>query len=482
MSAAPWVYPALSLYIGGEFLSAQGRATRAVENPADGSTLAELPLASADDLDRALQAAHAAFGHWRATSPLERSGILRRAAALARERADVIGQGITLDQGKPHAEAMGEVMGGAEQLEWHAEEGRRIYGRVIPPRHPDVQQLVLREPIGVCAAFSPWNFPFNQAVRKVAAALASGCTIVIKGPEESPSALVALAQLFHDAGLPAGCLNVVFGVPHEVSQQLITSPLVRKVSFTGSVPVGKQLAALAGQHMKRTTMELGGHAPVIVCDDADVAQAAALLAPYKFRNAGQVCVSPTRFFVQRRVFQAFAEAMVAQVTAIRVGAGWEPGTQMGPLAHGRRVAEMQAFVDDARAHGAQIAVGGQALGHDGHFFAPTVVLNPPPESRLMQHEPFGPIAGLVPFDTLDEVLAAANALPFGLASYVFTTSVRNAHVLSRGLEAGMVNINHFGMGPSEVPFGGIKDSGFGSEGGTETFDGYLVTKLVTHKA
>lgn len=477
-----WHYPALALYIDGEFIAAEDRATRAVENPADGGDIAQVPLATADDLTRAVEAADRAFRRWRVVSPLERSAILRRAAALARERAAEIGAGITLDQGKPLAEAVAEVVGGAEHIEWHAEEGRRVYGRVIPPRDPLVQQLVLREPIGVCAAFSPWNFPFNQAIRKVAAALAAGCTIVLKGPEESPSALVALARIFHDAGLPAGCLNVVFGVPHEVSQQLITAPQVRKVSFTGSVPVGKQLAALAGQQMKRMTMELGGHAPVIVCDDADIELAASMLAPYKFRNAGQVCVSPTRFFVQRRAFDAFAERFVAKVSALRVGAGLDAQTQMGPLAHGRRVAEMQTFVDDARATGAEIAWGGQRIGNTGHFFAPTVVLRPAANSRLMQHEPFGPITGLVPFDELDEVLSVANSLPFGLASYVFTRSTHAAHVLSRGLEAGMVNINHFGMGPSEVPFGGIKDSGFGSEGGTETFDGYLVTKLVTQKA
>jgi succinate-semialdehyde dehydrogenase/glutarate-semialdehyde dehydrogenase len=475
-------YPALQLYIDGRFIEASARATLAVRDPSDETVLGHLPLVTPDDLDLALVSADRAFRQWRLVSPLRRSEILRRAAALARERAPEIARAISQDQGKPLTEALGEVMASAEHVEWHAEEGRRVYGRVIPARMPDVQQTVLREPIGVCAAFSPWNFPFNQAVRKISAALASGCTIIIKGPEESPSALVALAHLFRDAGLPAGCLQVVFGVPHEVSQQLISSPLVRKVSFTGSVPVGKQLAALAGLHMKRTTMELGGHAPVIVCEDADVDEAAGLLAPYKFRNAGQVCVSPTRFFVHRSKFDAFAEAFVAKVRAIKVGPGLASDTTMGPLAHGRRAQSMQAFVDDARALGAEIATGGRSLGEVGHFFAPTVILNPAADSLLMNEEPFGPLAGLLPFDEVDEVLQRANALPFGLASYVFTRSTRHAHVLSRGLEAGMVNVNHFGMGPAEVPFGGIKESGFGSEGGTETFDGYLVTKLVTQKA
>jgi len=475
-------YPPLQLYIDGHFIEAEARSTQPVQDPSNDAVLGQLPLATEADLDHALSSADAAFRAWRQISPLQRSDILRRAAALCRERVQEIARAITLDQGKPLNEALGEVMASAEHMEWHAEEGRRVYGRVIPPRMPDVQQLVLREPIGVCAAFSPWNFPFNQAVRKVSAALASGCTLIIKGPEESPSALVALAHLFHDAGLPAGCLNVVFGVPPQVSQQLINSPIVRKVSFTGSVPVGKQLAALAGQHMKRMTMELGGHAPVVVCEDADVNEAASLLAPYKFRNAGQVCVSPTRFFVHRKQFHAFADAFVAKVRGIKVGPGLATDTTMGPLAHARRAQAMQAFVDDARVGGAEIATGGTRLGDQGHFYAPTVVLNPAADSQLMTEEPFGPIAGLVVFDELDEVVQRANALPFGLASYVFTRNTRSAHTLSRGLEAGMVNINHFGMGPAEVPFGGIKDSGFGSEGGTETFDGYLVTKLVTQKA
>ncbi|CAM2195806.1 Alpha-ketoglutaric semialdehyde dehydrogenase 1 [Paraburkholderia kururiensis] len=472
-------YPSLCFYIDGVFHAADHRRTRPVFDPGTEQVIGELPLADTDDVARAVDAAHRAFERWKRESPLARSDILRRAAALIRERAVEIGRHITMDQGKPLQEAIAEVASSAEHLEWHAEEGRRIYGRVVPARSPDVQQTVLREPVGVCAAFSPWNFPFNQALRKIAAALASGCTLVLKGPEEAPSAIVALARVFHDAGLPPGCLNVLWGVPSEVSAQLIESPKVRKISFTGSVPVGKQLAALAGAHMKRMTMELGGHAPVIVCDDADVARAAAMLAAYKFRNAGQVCVSPTRFFVQRRVYERFVSAWLDAMATIRVGHGLEPGVTMGPLAHARRLAEMEAFVSDAKAKGAEIAAGGTRLFSRGHYFAPTVVLAPRSDTRLMCEEPFGPIAALVPFDELDAAIDEANRLPFGLASYAFTTSSRNAHRISRNLEAGMVNINHFGMGPAEIPFGGVKESGFGSEGGTETFDGYLVTKFVT---
>lgn len=472
-------YATLVQYIDGEFIGAGRGPTQPVLNPADGSLLGQLPIGSADDVARAIAAADRALRTWRQESPLKRSEILRRAAALMRERAEAIGRDITLDQGKPLAEAIGEVQGSAEHAEWHAEEGRRIYGRVIPPRLPEVRQMVLREPVGVCAAFSPWNFPFNQALRKIVAALASGCTLVLKGPAEAPSAVCALARLFHDAGLPPGCLNVVWGDADAISRQLIESPVVRMVSFTGSVPVGKHLAALAGRHMKRTTMELGGHAPVIVCADAEVERAADLLAPYKFRNAGQVCISPTRFLVQRPVLERFTARFLERLRAVRVGPGLQPGVTMGPVAGQRRLAAMQAFADDARATGGEIVAGGRRLGEQGCFFEPTVVLNPAPGSRLMQEEPFGPMAGIVPFDDLDEAIAAANGLPFGLAAYGFTTHTRHAHRLATELQAGMVNLNHFGMAPSEIPFGGIKDSGFGSEGGTETFDAYLVTKLVT---
>jgi succinate-semialdehyde dehydrogenase / glutarate-semialdehyde dehydrogenase len=472
-------YETLAMYIDGEFIEAGDRATQPVLNPADGSVLGHLPRGTPADIDRALDAAQRAFRTWRRESPLKRSEILRRAAQLTRERAAQIARNITLDQGKPLAEANGEVSSSAEHAEWHAEEGRRIYGRVVPPRSPDVRQLVLREPIGVCAAFSPWNFPFNQALRKIVAALASGCTLILKGPSEAPSAIVALARVFHDAGLPPGCLNVVWGPADQVSRQLVESPIVRMVSFTGSSPVGKQLGALCGQHMKRMTMVLGGHAPVVVCADADVERAADLLAPYKFRNAGQVCVSPTRFLVQRRVFDQFASRFLERTRAIRVGSGLQEGVTMGPVASERRLREMLGFAADARQSGGEIVAGGKRIGANGNFFEPTVVLNPAATSKLMNDEPFGPIAGLVAFDDLDEALAIANSLPFGLAAYAFTTSTRNAHVLATGIEAGMVNINHFGMAPAEIPFGGIKDSGFGSEGGTETFESYLVTKLVT---
>jgi len=474
------MYEQLALYIDGEFLGGEGRESQPVTNPATLEVLGQLPHATQEDLDRALESAQRAFESWRRTSPMERSAILRKVAELSRERAQEIGRNMTMDQGKPLAEAVGEVVACSEHAEWHAEECRRIYGRVIPPRNPDVRQFVVREPIGVCAAFTPWNFPYNQAIRKIAAALGAGCTMVLKGPEDAPSAVMAIARMFHDAGLPPGCLNIVWGDPAKISDYLIRSPIVRKVSFTGSVPVGKHLAALAGAHMKRATMELGGHSPVLVFDDADVERAATMLAKFKIRNAGQVCVSPTRFYVQNGAYDKFLARFTDVLKDIKVGNGLEAGVEMGPLAHERRVPSMTRFVEDAREKGARVALGGEPLGGTGHFFAPTVITDLPENAMLMTEEPFGPIAPVVRFTDTDEVLKRANSLPFGLSSYVFTNSLQTATKVSNGLEAGMVNINHFGSALAETPFGGVKDSGIGSEGGTETFDGYLVTKFITH--
>ncbi|VCU69412.1 Alpha-ketoglutaric semialdehyde dehydrogenase [Pigmentiphaga humi] len=473
------MYQDLALYIDGEFIKGGGRREQDVTNPATQEVLGKLPHASRDDLDRALAAAQRAFESWKKTSPLERSRILRKVAELARERAKEIGENMTLDQGKPLAEAVAEIVTCSEHAEWHAEECRRIYGRVIPPRNPAVRQFVVREPVGVCAAFTPWNFPFNQAIRKAAAAIAAGCTIILKGPEDTPSAVVAMAQLFHDAGLPPGVLNIVWGVPSEISTHLIESPIVRKVSFTGSVPVGKQLAALAGAHMKRATMELGGHSPVLVFDDAEVEQAADMLARMKIRNAGQVCISPTRFYVQEKAYDKFVARFADTISSIKVGDGLTKGTEMGPLVHERRLLAMEMFLDDANQRGGRVVTGGSRLGEKGFFFAPAVVTDIPDDSKLMTEEPFGPIAPVTRFKTTEEVLKRANSLPFGLASYVFTNSLKTATAVSNGLEAGMVNINHFGVALAETPFGGVKDSGIGSEGGTETFDGYLVTKFIT---
>lgn len=473
------MYAQLSLYIDGKFIADGERRFQDVINPATGAVIGSLPHATRAELDLALQAAQRAFEGWRKTSPLDRSKILRRVAELVRERADAIARNITLDMGKPLAEAKLEVLTCAEHAEWHAEEGRRIYGRVIPARAPHVRQIVTREPVGVCVAFTPWNFPFNQAIRKMVAALGAGCTLVLKGPEDAPSAVVALARIFEDAGLPPGCLNIVWGVPSEISQHLIASPIVRKVSFTGSVPVGKQLAALAGAHMKRVSMELGGHSPVLVFEDADVEQAARVLAAFKTRNAGQMCIAPSRFYVHDKAYDRFMDAFTNALGALQVGDGLDPATTMGPLAHARRADAMQGFVDDALARGAELVMGGQLPSGPGSFYPPTILTNVPDDASIMIDEPFGPVAPIARFNDTDDVLRRANSLPFGLASYLFTGSLRTARHVSANLEAGMVNINHFGIALAETPLGGVKDSGIGSEGGSETFDGYLVTKFIS---
>ncbi|MYN14421.1 aldehyde dehydrogenase family protein [Pusillimonas sp. TS35] len=475
------MYPQLQLYLDGEFIDAGRREVRAVINPATALRIASLPCADRDDLDRALQSAQRAFAHWKASDPMERSRILRAAASLLRERAEEIGRGITQDQGKPLKEAVGEVIASAEIAEWHAEECRRIYGRVIPPRDPTVRQMVVREAVGVCAAFTPWNFPLHQAIKKVAAAIGAGCPMILKGPEESPSAVLALARAFHEAGLPPGVLSIVWGEPADISSYLIASPIVRKITFTGSTAVGKKLAAQAGAHMKRATMELGGHAPVIVCDDADVEGAAGMLARYKMRNAGQVCVSPTRFYVQRGIHDRFVQAFTDALATLRVGDGLLPDTDMGPLASEARLLAMESLTADARCLGASLALGGERLQGAGYFFPPTVLLDPPDAARVMTEEPFGPLVPIARFDDIDSVLARANSVPYGLAAFVFTNSLQRAHRISTALEAGMVNINHFGMAFPECPFGGVKESGIGSEGGQETFDGYLVTKFITQR-
>lgn len=472
-------YPDIPLYIDGQFLDHYGRETKEILNPANNESIGVMACVTKDDLDFALDSAQRAFLSWKKTSPLTRSEILRTVARLARERATEIGRNITLDQGKPLKEAIAEVTVCTEHAEWHAEECRRIYGRVIPSRNHNVQQLVIKEPLGVCLAFSPWNFPFNQAIRKIAAAIAAGCSIIVKGSSDTPSAVIAIAQLFHDAGLPKGVLNVIWGDSNFISDYLIKSPIIQKISFTGSTPVGKKLAAQASLYMKPCTMELGGHAPVIVCNDADIDAAVEHLVSYKFRNAGQVCVSPTRFYVQENVYAMFAKKVVVRAKQLNVGNGLEATSDMGPLAQARRVHAMQEIVENASSHGAKVLLGGKCMTGPGNYFEPTIISELSNDTLFMNEEPFGPIIGLVPFNTIDHVLKEANRLPFGLASYVFTNSTKNVHALSHGLEAGMVSINHMGLALAETPFGGIKDSGFGKEGGAETFDGYLRTKFIT---
>jgi succinate-semialdehyde dehydrogenase/glutarate-semialdehyde dehydrogenase len=472
-------YPNTQLFINGEWQDAAGGKTLAVFNPATGKEIGRVAHASTADLDRALAAAQSGFEKWRDMVPIERNKIMRRAAALMRERAEAIGKLLTQEQGKPLVEAKGEALAAADIIEWFADEGLRVYGRIVPSRtNIAMRQMVVKDPVGPVAAFTPWNFPINQVVRKLAAALSTGCSMIVKAPEETPAAPAELIRAFADAGLPPGVLGLVYGNPAEISNYLIPHPIIRKITFTGSTPVGKQLAALAGQHMKRVTMELGGHAPVIVAEDADIALAVKAAGAAKFRNAGQVCISPTRFLVHESITKDFAAALVKQAQGLKVGNGIEEGVQMGPLANPRRVTAMAEFTKDAIAQGATVAHGGERIGETGNFWQPTVLTDVPLKAKVFNDEPFGPMAAIRSFNTLDEAIAEANRLPYGLAGYAFTRSLKNADLLARRVEVGMLWVNMPAMPSAEMPFGGVKDSGYGSEGGPEAMEAYLNSRAV----
>ncbi len=472
-------YPHTQLLIDGQWCDASDGRTLAVVNPATGVEIGRVAHAGIKDLDRALAAAHKGFLAWRDTPAADRAKAMRQAATLLRERANEIARMMTLEQGKPLAEAKAETLSGADIIEWFADESRRIYGRLVPPRNVAVQNHVLKEPVGPVAAFTPWNFPINQVVRKVSAALSAGCSIVVKAPEETPASPAALLKAFADAGVPAGVVGLVYGNPAEISEYLIPHPVIRKITFTGSTPVGKQLAALAGRHMKRVTMELGGHAPVIVAEDADLALAVKAAGAAKFRNAGQVCIAPTRFLVHNAVKREFTQRLSEYAGKLKVGDGLAEGSTMGPLANPRRLAAMQKLTEDAMRAGATLALGGERIGSSGNFFAPTILSDVPLGAAVFNEEPFGPMAAVRGFDTLDEAIAEANRLPFGLAGYAYSNSIKTIHQLSRRVEVGMLWVNQPAAPVPELPFGGVKDSGYGSEGGPEALEAYIATKTVS---
>ncbi|EAP77359.1 NAD-dependent succinate-semialdehyde dehydrogenase [Roseovarius nubinhibens] len=472
-------YPELKLFINGEWRGAA--EDMAVVNPATEEELGRLPKAGISDLQEALAAAEQGLRLWSRTPPRARADIILRAAALMRERQEEIAQSITAEHGKPLPQARLEVIRGVEFFEWDAGEAMRVYGRVIPAA-PGSHISVHHHPIGVVAAFSPWNFPMSQPARKIAGALASGCSIILKAAEETPAGAIHIVRAFEDAGLPAGVLNLIFGTPSEISGYLIPQPSVRLVALTGSTAVGRQLTALAAQSDTRVLMELGGHAPVIVCEDTDVERAAISGAVRKMRNAGQVCTSPTRFFIHQDIFEQFAEAFTRRAAATVVGNGVEPGVEMGPLANDRRVPVLSALVEDAVAKGAELRCGGAAMGERGYFFAPTVLANVPDNARIMQEEPFGPIAILNPVRDLDEAIARANAVPYGLAGYGFTNRADYMARLVDEVEVGNLSINTLEASLPETPFGGVKASGYGREGGTEGLESYLTIKNVWHSA
>ena len=473
-------YPNTQLFINGQWQDAADGKSLAVFNPATGKEIGRVAHASTADLDRALAAAQKGFEVWRDMPAIERNKIMRKAAGLMRERAGDIAALLTQEQGKPLIEAKGEAMAAADIIEWFADKGLRVYGRIVPSRfNLAARQMVLKDPVGPVAAFTPWNFPINQVVRKMSAALATGCSMIVKAPEETPAAPAGLIRAFADAGLPPGVLGLVYGNPTEISNYLIPHPIIRKITFTGSTPVGKQLAALAGKHMKRVTMELGGHAPVIVCEDADVALAVKSAGAAKFRNAGQVCIAPTRFLVHESIKNEFATALVKYSQALKVGNGATEGITMGPLANPRRVTAMAEFTEDAIKQGATVAHGGERIGDEGNFWQPTILTDVPLGAKVFNDEPFGPMAAIRPFNTLDEAITEANRLPYGLAGYAFTSSLKNSDLLARKVEVGMLWVNMPAMPTAEMPFGGIKDSGYGSEGGPEAMDAYLNARAVT---
>ncbi|MEE4200269.1 NAD-dependent succinate-semialdehyde dehydrogenase [Erythrobacter sp.] len=474
-------YPQVKMLIGGEWMGEGGDGAMPIVNPATEQEIGRAPKASKEQLDAALAAADEAFPRWSNTPAIERYRIIRAAAELLRERAETIARVMTLEMGKPHAQALGETMGAADLIDFLAEEAKRQGGRLVPVRsHNLLEQRVTQEPVGPAVLLTPWNFPINLPAKKIAGALAAGCSAILKPAETTPATAQMLAQCFTDAGLPDGVVNLVYGDPAMISEHLIASPVTRKVSFTGSTAIGKQLGVLAARGLKRFTPELGGHAPVVIGESAEFERTVAACAATKFRNAGQVCVSPTRFLVARGIYDRFVEEFAARSQKLKIGdASSDDSVEMGPLAHGGRVAAMEELMNAMGDGAGEIVSGGSRIDRPGHFFEPTVIASPAANSKLMTEEPFGPVAGIVPYDDIAEAVKIANSLRYGLAAYAFTSSLDESHYLGKSLRAGMVAINHFAVGSPETPFGGVGDSGFGSESGMEGYLGYTETKLVT---
>lgn len=473
---------ALELFINGQWRSIENRGSVDVNDPATGDVIGKLPVANTQDLDDALDAAYQGFQIWRKKSAWERQEYMTRAAELISQRRDTIAEHLALETGKPLADAKGEMDRVIETILWNAEEGKRVYGRLMPPRKEGMSQMTVKRPIGPVAAFAAWNFPAVLVARKVAAALAAGCSIVIKPAEETPASCIAIARAFADAGLPAGVLNMIFGVPAEISRYLIASPIIKKVSFTGSVEVGRLLSTLAAEQLKSVTMELGGHSPVIICEDANIPKVAAACAGFKYRNAGQVCVAASRFFVHENVYDEFVEHFKNEVEKLTVGHGLEQGTSMGPLSNHRRLAAAEELVSDAISRGAKLVTGGKRRGDKGYFFEPTILTNLDPQSKILHEEPFCPIAPIIPFNDLETVMATANDVEYGLAAYAFTDSVSNIAYITETFEAGWIGINNFTPALADAPISGVKNSGIGYEGGPEGLDAYIHTRFVSQTA
>ncbi|MDO8774996.1 MAG: NAD-dependent succinate-semialdehyde dehydrogenase [Burkholderiaceae bacterium] len=470
--------PSVHQFIGGQWCEGTGVHRQLVIDPSTELPVAELRHASDADVDQAIAAAQAAFAGWRDTPAIERSRLLHACAAHMRQRKGDISRLIGIELGKPLAQGLAEVETAAEIFDWAAEETRRSYGRVIPARAGLLQQRTELVPVGVVAALSGWNAPAITPSRKLSTALAAGCTIVLKPSEETPRVALALVQAMHDAGIPPGVANLVMGDPEKIAKRMIESGLVRAISFTGGTEVGRQLGAMAGAQLKRMTLELGGHAPVLVFDDVDIERVARGAVLAKYRNAGQVCTSPTRFCIHASVYSRFVEVFVAETRRLVVGGPDRPGVHMGPLKNLRRVEAMERFAADARHCGVEIAAGGSRLAGPGYFFEPTVLLDPQHVSAAANMEPFGPIAVLQPFDTMEEAVREANRLPVGLAAYAFTRDLGRAHELARAVNCGSLAINDWAVSAAETPFGGVLDSGMGVEGGSEGLREFQQVKTV----
>lgn len=465
----------------GEWVAGGDGGTFSVADPATGQPVAQVASATDADVAQTVRSAVAGFAAWRETDAWTRSRVLRRAADLLRERVEDIAWIMTSEQGKPLAESRGELLATADQYDWYADEARRIYGRIVDGHGPGSRIFVRREPVGVVVAFSTWNFPALLASRKIAPALAAGCAVVVVPAEEAPLTTLAVAQALLDAGLPSGVLSTLTGDTPRLSELLVAHPDVRKISLTGSVPVGQAVLRQAADGVKDVSMELGGHAPVLVFADADVPLAARLCVAAKFRNAGQVCASPSRFYVHADVAEAFSRHFVEATRALTVGDGREPATDVGPLSNARRLAAAESIVADAQGRGATVLHGGgrpETLT-EGHYFTPTVLADVPDDALVMTEEPFAPVAPIAVFTDLEEVLRRANAVEYGLAGYVFTSDLDTAFAASDGLEVGMVAVNHLALATAEAPFGGVKKSGFGREGGSEGVLDYTVAKYVS---
>ena len=476
------LYREYGLFIHGRWQAAQDGNVREVIDPANEEIIGWIPAASAADLEAALDSAQAGLRVWRHTSPWERAAVLRRTADLMRSRVDAAATLMSTETGKPLAQSRGELSDAADQFEWYAGETQRLYGHTMPSRVPEVRMQVRFEPVGVVAAFSAWNFPALLPSRKIAAALGAGCSVIVKPASEAAGSCMAVVQALHDAGLPAGVVNLVTGDSAAISEHLVASPVVAKISLTGSTGVGRRLLRLAAEGIKRVTMELGGHAPVLVFEDADVELAAEQCARFKYRNCGQVCASPSRFYVHESLYARFGERFAEVARSLKVGPGLDPATEVGPMANRRGLTHARRLIDDALGHGARLLAGGgrpAGLASDrGYYLAPTVLADVPATAAIMRDEPFAPVAPIAPFTSFDEAIALANSTPYGLASYLFSRSLKTATLASEAIEAGMVGINELAIASAEMPFGGVKESGMGREGGALGIRDYLEPKFI----